>query len=87
MSWEAIFAGLSLICFIGGGIISYWVSNISNNMKDLSESQKQLAEDLKRVEVMLPNEYAKKDDISVRFDKIDLVLERIFDRLDAKADK
>jgi len=87
MSWEAIFAGLTLVYLIGGSVISYWVNSISNNQKSISDSQTDLAKDLKTLEVLLPNEYVKKADINARLDKIDDILEKIFDKLDQKADK
>ena len=62
MSWEAIFAGLTLVYLIGGSVISYWVNSISNNQKSISDSQTDLAKDLKTLEVLLPNEYVKKAD-------------------------
>jgi hypothetical protein len=42
---------------------------------------------LQSIEVDLAKNYATKSDINSRLDKIDNVLERIFDRLDGKADK
>jgi len=87
MSWEAIFAGLTLVYLIGGSVISYWVNSISNNQKSISDSQTDLAKDLKTLEVLLPNEYVKKADINARLDKIDDIPEKIFDKLDQKADK
>ena len=87
MSWEAIFAGLTLVYLIGGSVISYWVNSISNNQKSISDSQTDLAKDLKTLEVLLPNEYVKKAYINARLDKIDDILEKIFDKLDQKADK
>jgi hypothetical protein len=42
---------------------------------------------LQSIEVDLAKNYATKQDINTRLDKIDSVLERIFDRLDGKADK
>ena len=46
-----------------------------------------LKEDVKNLEIGLPVNYVRKADIEVRFDKIDNVLERIFDKLEHKADK
>ena len=40
-----------------------------------------------KIEVDLPTNYVRKVDIDARLDKIDNVLERIFDKLDEKADK
>ena len=46
MSWEAIFAGLTLVYFIGGGVISYWVNSISKSQDNLGKNQTILAKDL-----------------------------------------
>lgn len=55
--------------------------------KTLWDAVNKLKEDLKTIEVDLPKTYVQKADIESRFDKIDTILERIFDRLDHKADK
>ena len=55
--------------------------------KEIWDSVKALAKDVKAIEVDLPTHYVQKVDINQRFDKIDNVLERIFDKLDEKADK
>ena len=77
MDWQ-LFINLA-----GGAIltaIGWWC-------REIWDSVKALKEDIKRIEVELPTNYVKKDDINSRFDKIDGVLERIFDRLDNKVDK
>jgi len=55
--------------------------------REIWDSVKALKEDIKKIEVELPTHYVQKVDINSRFDKIDNVLERIFDRLDGKVDK
>jgi len=55
--------------------------------KEIWDSVKSLKEDVKELEVDLPTHYVRRVDIEARFDKIDNVLQRIFDRLDEKADK
>ena len=77
MDWQ-LFINLA-----GGAIltaIGWWC-------REIWDSVKALKEDIKKIEVDLPSNYVKKDDINSRFDKIDGVLERIFDRLDNKVDK
>lgn len=53
-----------------------------------------LKEDVKNLEVSLPEKYVTKQDIEKRFDNIDkqfdginIVLQRIFDKMDHKVDK
>ena len=55
--------------------------------REIWESVKSLKDDVKKIEVSLPTNYVSKSEIEARLDKIDQVLERIFDKLDAKADK
>lgn len=77
MDWQ-LFINLA-----GGAIltaIGWWC-------REIWDSVKALKEDIKKIEVDMPSNYVKKDDINARFDKIDGVLERIFDRLDNKVDK
>ena len=55
--------------------------------REIWDSVKQLKEDLRKIEVDLPTHYARRVDIDKRLDKIDDILEKIFDRLDDKVDK
>ena len=73
----------TLFNLIGGAIlvaVGWWCKEIWNSVKSL-------AKDVKSIEVDLPTNYVSKADIDARLDKIDMVLERIFDKLDAKVDK
>ena len=55
--------------------------------KSLWDAVAKLKDDLKDLEIALPNDYVKKVDIEARLDKIDIILDKIFDRLEHKADK
>jgi len=55
--------------------------------KEIWDSVKALKADIKAIEIDLPKNYVSKKDIDSRFDKIDATLERIFDKLEAKADR
>ena len=69
--------------FIGGAIlvaVGWWC-------KEIWDSVKALKEDIKKIEIDLPKNYVSKADIESRLDKIDATLERIFDKLENKADK
>ena len=77
MDWQLI------INLAGGAVltaIGWWC-------REIWDSVKALKEDIKKIEVDLPSNYMKRSDVNARFDKIDGVLERIFDRLDNKVDK
>lgn len=77
MEWQLIFN-------LAGGVV---LAAVGWWCREIWDSVKRLKEDIQKIEVDLPTNYVKKIDINGRFDKIDNVLERIFDKLDEKADK
>lgn len=77
MEWQGIInLGIGVII----AAIGWWCREIWDSIKFLKE-------DIKKIEVDLPTRYVSKVEINTRLDKIDNVLERIFDKLDEKADK
>ena len=77
MDWQILFNLVSGVLLVG---IGWWC-------REIWDSVRRLKEDLKKIEVDMPTNYVRKVDIDARLDKIDSVLERIFDKLDEKADK
>jgi len=55
--------------------------------RQLWEAVKSLKDDLHRIEADLPKTYVLKDDIDKRMDHIETMFQRIYDKLDGKADK
>jgi chaperonin cofactor prefoldin len=55
--------------------------------RQLWEATQKLKDDLKQIEVDLPTNYVTKSDIQARFDKLEAILDRLFEKLDKKADK
>jgi chaperonin cofactor prefoldin len=55
--------------------------------RQLWEATQKLKDDLKKIEVDLPTSYVTKQDIQSRFDKLEAILDRLFEKLDKKADK
>jgi hypothetical protein len=55
--------------------------------RELWDIVKEIKEDVQKLEVKLADEFVKKVDINARFDKIEMILEKIFDKLDNKVDK
>lgn len=55
--------------------------------KTLWDAVQALKNDLKNVEVDLPSTYVKKTELDNRLQKIETMLDKIFDRLDSKVDK
>ena len=55
--------------------------------RQLWDAVQTLKNDMKELEVDLPTFYLRKDEFESKLDKIEAMLERIFDKLDHKADK
>ena len=77
MDGQSIFNLVSGALLVGVG---WWCREIWDSVKSLKN-------DVKDIEVNLPTHYVRKSEIESRLDKIDQVLERIFDKLENKADK
>ena len=87
MSWEAILAGITLFYMFISAVVGWWTKSISTSQKEVSNAQAELARDMKKIEVMLPNEYVKKTDLDARLSRIEAALDKIVFKLDSKADK
>ena len=61
--------------------------NVGWFARQLWDAVQQLKQDMKDLEVDLPTHYLRRDEFESKLDKIEAMLERIFDKLDAKADK
>lgn len=55
--------------------------------RQLWDAVQDLKRDVKQIEVDLPTHYVRKEDLDVRLDRLEAVLNRIFEKLDHKADK
>ena len=55
--------------------------------RQLWDAVQDLKSDMKQIEVDLPTHYVRKEDLEYRLDRIEASLNRIFERLDHKADK
>jgi chaperonin cofactor prefoldin len=55
--------------------------------RQLWEATQNLKNDIKKIEVDLPTNYVTKADINTRFDKLESILDKLFDKLDNKVDK
>lgn len=77
MDWQFV------INFVGGIVLSVggWFA------RQIWDATQELKRDIHAIEVDLPTNYVKRADIETRFDKLENILEKIFDRLDTKADK
>lgn len=72
-----------LINVLGGILLAVlgWLS------RQLWDAVQELKRDVQKIEIDLPTHYTKKDEMEIRFDKLEAMLERIFSKLDSKQDK
>ncbi|MFX8860314.1 hypothetical protein ABTM70_19310, partial [Acinetobacter baumannii] len=61
-------------------LISWFASQMWSAVRELKE-------DLANLKVEIPTKYAQKDDLEKSFNRINTMLDKIFDKLDGKADK
>ena len=73
----------SILNFIGGAAIATggWFA------REIWGAVKELRKDLHELEVDLPKSYVSKFDMDKRMDHIETMFQRIYDKLDGKADK
>ncbi len=69
---------------IGGGLI---LAGIGWWARVIWDSVQKLKEDLHEIEVDLPKSYVSKNDLDKRMQHIEDMFQRIYDKLDGKADK
>jgi hypothetical protein len=77
MDWQVIFN------IVGGACLSVigWFARV------LWDSVQEIRKDLKQIEIHLPTHYVKKDEITVRFDRIEQLLDRLYEKMEQKADR
>jgi hypothetical protein len=68
-------------------IVGVLLSIIGWFARQLWESVQKLKDDLKKIEVDLPTHYVRKIDLESRLDRLEATLDKIFDKLENKADK
>lgn len=56
-------------------------------MRQVWDAVKTLKDDIQKIEVDLPTHYVRKDDMETRFDRIEALLDKLYEKLDNKADK
>ena len=73
----------NLINIVGGTVLSVlgWFA------RQLWDAVQDLKRDVKAIEVDLPTFYVRKEDLESRLDRLEAALNRIFEKLDHKADK
>jgi len=69
------------------GLLAAILTGVGWAARELWSAVKRLREDLQKIEVALPTNYVRKDEFAEGIKEIKNMLERIFEKLDHKADK
>ena len=72
---------------ITSGAIGWIVNVMWNAIKDMQKSDKELAEKVSAVEVLVAGQYVTRAEHANSFERVERALNRIEDKLDGKADK
>lgn len=56
-------------------------------VRQMWDAVTKLKDDLKKIEVDMPTHYVRKDDMEARFDRLEMLLDKLYEKLDSKADK
>lgn len=56
-------------------------------LRQMWDAVKSLKEDIQKIEIDLPTHYVRKDDMEARFDRIEALLDKLFEKIDKKADR
>lgn len=56
-------------------------------VRQMWDAVQNLKDDLKRIEVDMPTNYVRKDEMASRFDRIEDLLDKLYEKLDNKVDK
>ena len=77
MDWQSV---INVVC---GALLSTmgWFA------RQLWDSVQKLKEDIKKIEIDLPTSYVKKDDLNIRFDRIEVLLDKLYEKLESKQDR
>lgn len=77
MEWQ-------IIVNLAGGFV---LTAIGWWCRQIWESVDKLKEDIRKIEVDLPSYYVKKDEIAIRFDRIEHLLDKLYEKMEQKVDK
>lgn len=70
-----------------GALGGWWMNTMWQSLKDLQKADKELADKVAAIEILVAGEYVKRDSFDRAVDRIFEKLDHIEDKIDGKADK
>ncbi len=77
MDWQIL---LNLVAGAILTVIGWWCRQIWDSVQVLKN-------DVKQIEIDLPTSYVKKDEIKDRFDRIEVLLDKLYEKVEQKVDR
>ena len=77
MDWQVLFNVTLAACLSAVG----WFA------RQIWDSVQKLKDDVKQIEIDLPTYYVKKDEMTIRFDRIEHLLDKLYEKMEQKADR
>jgi uncharacterized protein YeeX (DUF496 family) len=77
----------NVIFMIASALAGWWLKNMWDALRDLQDADKDLADKVSRVEVLVAGNYVTRDELARSMQNVVTHLERIEDKLDRKVDR
>ncbi len=78
---------INTVIALAGALGGWVLKSISESVKDLQTSDKDLADKVQRIEVLVAGDYVKNDKFDDTIKALFVKLDRIEEKMDGKADK
>ena len=82
-----IFGTMAAIFGLLGSILGFLMRTLWQSVTDLQKADTQLTEKISSIETLVAGQYIKRDEHHVMISALFAKLDRIYDKLDGKADK
>lgn len=77
----------NIVVGIAGALGGWWMKTMWEALKDLQSADRDLANKVASIEVLVAGQYVKRDELDRTMDALFKKLDRIEDKLDSKEDK
>lgn len=68
-------------------MLGWWLNNVWTSLKELQEADRELAEKVASIEVLVAGQYVTRDEFNNVLSQVFTKLDRIIEKLDRKADR
>jgi len=84
VTYQTLFNAAAGICSI---LFGWILKSIWDAVRDLQDADKELTDKVNNIEILVAGKYVTRDELARNYEGMDKKLDRIFNKLDSKADK